>query len=900
MTKHEVLTRESAVAGSPVQRQLRRSPPKAVRVLLPVWGYNYVRQFLEWGLPTLLAPGNVPALAATLPTEFVLLTSADDEPYIREHAAMKRLANICKTEIRAIDHLITDGNYSTTITLAYTEAVRAVGEAMVDTCFFFLVSDYLVADGSLSNALKRVQDGASGVVVGNFQVAREDALPWLEEKLTFTKNHTLALQPRELMQWALNNLHPTTLANTVNVPFSHNSHTNRLFWRVDGYTMIGRFYLMHMLCIRPELTHFTIGSSCDYSFVPEMCPSGNVEAITDSDQYLVIEMQPRDHEMKFLRPGPLKPRVLARSLSEWTTVVHRDNARHSVVFHADEIPADIGDSIKQADAFVARVARSLKRKPLPYRGHPYWRGALAAYYEATGRRLNKEEWRFAIGQQQESENWLTQWVLWQAKYVLMGRPPQVLPWHPSWPDYRTVLQEIAPFFTDLNKRMLMLSNEPTAFTVGLADSGERVVRLRCGPFLQSVYERYEPLFGKFDLCLLELSEGDMSKGAELMDRIVPLMKGGGRIVVFVMNRRDISTAKEFGAGVGYHGSRFIRAGALPAKMQFVPASNFRWTVSRRMASLRSMTTKHLLGLPVTVIGGGAMLCLSLVGNIDALRRKRDVATESLASSFVMRLIVDEKNLDTVRSNSLLETARRTRLRRRELASLGFAPISVSAEQTREPQYNRCVDLKARFGLTSLGLMTNQVWYDDPRRLTFLLARYKFVAKMLSGRRNAGEVGCGDAFGTRVVLQEVPDVTVYDFDAMFIEDVRARYDERWPLKAELHDIVFAPLPRKHEGLFSLDVLEHIAPVNEHAYLANLRGSLEPEGVLIIGTPSIESQAYASLLSKEGHINCKSGSELKALLENFFTKVFLFSMNDEVVHTGFSPLAHYLFVMCTGPK
>ena len=112
-------------------------------------------------------------------------------------------------------------------------------------------------------------------------------------------------------------------------------------------------------------------------------------------------------------------------------------------------------------------------------------------------------------------------------------------------------------------------------------------------------------------------------------------------------------------------------------------------------------------------------------------------------------------------------------RRRELAQPGTVLVPDSTEQTREPQYNRCVDLKKKFGLTSLGLMTNQVWYDDPRRLTFLLARYKFVAKMLSGRRNAGEVGCGDAFGTRVVLQEVPDVTVYDFDPTFIEDVRAR-------------------------------------------------------------------------------------------------------------------------------
>ena len=96
--------------------------------------------------------------------------------------------------------------------------------------------------------------------------------------------------------------------------------------------------------------------------------------------------------------------------------------------------------------------------------------------------------------------------------------------------------------------------------------------------------------------------------------------------------------------------------------------------------------------------------------------------------------------------------------------------------TREPQYNRCLEIRAAEGLTSLGLMTNQVWDDDPRRLAFLLARYKFVAKMLSGKRSVGEVGCGDAFGTRVVLQEVDKVVAYDFDPVFIEDIRQRRSE----------------------------------------------------------------------------------------------------------------------------
>ena len=33
-----------------------------------------------------------------------------------------------------------------------------------------------------------------------------------------------------------------------------------------------------------------------------------------------------------------------------------------------------------------------------------------------------------------------------------------------------------------------------------------------------------------------------------------------------------------------------------------------------------------------------------------------------------------------------------------------------------------------------------------------------------------------------------------------------------------------------------------------------------------------------------------------MQRHFHNVFLFSMNDEVVHTGFSPMAHYLLALC----
>jgi 2-polyprenyl-3-methyl-5-hydroxy-6-metoxy-1,4-benzoquinol methylase len=222
------------------------------------------------------------------------------------------------------------------------------------------------------------------------------------------------------------------------------------------------------------------------------------------------------------------------------------------------------------------------------------------------------------------------------------------------------------------------------------------------------------------------------------------------------------------------------------------------------------------------------------------------------------------------------------------------------DATKEKQYQFQIDLRERKGLTPLGLMTNGAWRDDPRRLLFLLARYKFVAKMLVGKSRVLEVGCGDAFGSRIVRQEVPHVCVSDFDPVFVEDVKSRMDPDWPVECRQHDFVSGPMGDLFDAAYSLDVLEHIQPESEERFVHNIARSLTPAGVLIIGTPSIQSQQYASAASKEGHVNCQDDVALRRLMARHFDNVFLFSMNDEVVHTGFGPMAHYLFAVCAGRR
>jgi len=222
------------------------------------------------------------------------------------------------------------------------------------------------------------------------------------------------------------------------------------------------------------------------------------------------------------------------------------------------------------------------------------------------------------------------------------------------------------------------------------------------------------------------------------------------------------------------------------------------------------------------------------------------------------------------------------------------------KQTKEEQYALLFDVAEKHGISQLGLMINESWNQDPKRTLFTLARYKFVAKMLDGYERVLEVGCADAFATRLVQQVATHVTAIDFDPIFIDDARSRLNPYWPLDLAVHDMLSSPVRGEYDAIFSLDVLEHIQQSQERVFITNMLSGLKSSGTLIIGMPSLESQAYASPQSKAGHVNCKSGPALKELFQDYFDNVFLFSMNDEVIHTGYSQMAHYLIVLCCGQR
>jgi len=226
--------------------------------------------------------------------------------------------------------------------------------------------------------------------------------------------------------------------------------------------------------------------------------------------------------------------------------------------------------------------------------------------------------------------------------------------------------------------------------------------------------------------------------------------------------------------------------------------------------------------------------------------------------------------------------------------------NTSTGIAKESQNQIQFDTYREKGGVVLGPYTSHIWRADPRHMCFLFSRYKFVAKMLQGKGRVLEVGCGDSVGTPIVLQTVKSIHGVDFEPMVINDAIARNDYPDRCTYEVRDMTKNPFKKEFDAAFALDVIEHIPPTEEATFIDNIASALKSDGIAILGTPNITAFQYSSELSRIGHINLKGDDTIRETLARRFANVFVFSMNDEVVHTGYAPMAHYIIGVGVGLK
>jgi 2-polyprenyl-3-methyl-5-hydroxy-6-metoxy-1,4-benzoquinol methylase len=190
--------------------------------------------------------------------------------------------------------------------------------------------------------------------------------------------------------------------------------------------------------------------------------------------------------------------------------------------------------------------------------------------------------------------------------------------------------------------------------------------------------------------------------------------------------------------------------------------------------------------------------------------------------------------------------------------------------------------------------------EDPKRLSYVLSRYRSANRIAGRGKVVCEVGCSEGIGAALLIENYEQYHGIDLDIEAIEAARSNFSGKAKFGFEVRDIVQSPLSWRADTVVSLDVIEHIDPHLEDEFAESLRSLCKQDGMLILGTPNLSAAEYQSHASAIGHVNLFDHHRLSALIERNFKRSFVLGMNDESLHTGQLEQAHYLLAVGIFPR
>ncbi|MBI2828453.1 MAG: hypothetical protein HYX77_04170, partial [Acidobacteria bacterium] len=297
--------------------------------------------------------GNLDALPEG--SRYQIFTAPGDQSLLAR--ATRLLRAVLPVDVVAVDEEGHEGRYSQMTHYHRRAITDARGAALI-----FASPDSLLSTDALRYVVARHAVGMRAVVVPPVRLTKESVLPALVAR------GSAAFAPRELVRFALDHLHPATLAYMADAS-RFNAFPTGLQWRVGEEGMISRSFHLYPLMLAPvhlALPARTIDSNYIEHCVPNM---EDIDVVTDSDVLAMFDLtakrryggRAKTRTMRIWRLASVAGRCSPHHLLFW---------RHAIRLHTDVLDAR-WSAVEKESAAIADLV--LARRHLARRLHPMLR-----------------------------------------------------------------------------------------------------------------------------------------------------------------------------------------------------------------------------------------------------------------------------------------------------------------------------------------------------------------------------------------------------------------------------------------------------------------------------------------------------------------------------------------------
>ena len=280
---------------------------KSVDVVTVIWGKTYVERWAEINAPTLLAPGNIPALAREMSVYLVFYTTHEDRDRIRSLPVYRRLKQFAAIRFVIMDSILRDTAHDllglrfadkyAPMTAVHNHCMRHA--AHKGHYVFFNFPDIMWQKDFFEKISARIKNGKTHIFYYSGPYTELETVQRNIKK--FLDDGVLAISNEDLREICSKYRHTSSLLQYAKSPLRYFGAIMRMY-RVKTHGDI-----IHMACFVPIIlkpnhyiyTRTTIDA--DHPISP-LLPPQQMEIITDNLSLCVASMDPlaaQDNAMRW-------------------------------------------------------------------------------------------------------------------------------------------------------------------------------------------------------------------------------------------------------------------------------------------------------------------------------------------------------------------------------------------------------------------------------------------------------------------------------------------------------------------------------------------------------------------------------------------------------------------------
>ena len=259
------------------------------------WGDSYYDHLLNYLIPSLLSPNNIPILDRTANNKFLIATTRNDIRKYEDDCRLLGLSNYLQVEFLEIPEKPSDITACQHMGLGHLMMTeQAFREKAIGV---LLTPDLVVSDGTIKACREAVSEGNDVVLLAALRFAEEGVLPYLEKIRHESLGNSLVLDPRDLVRSALASLHSETAT------YVFDDDTYHLFpvasmWRVgdEGYLVHSLSWAPLAINYKPLEKHETemlLTWTIDGDYIYQNFGANpNLKVIQNSDDAMLVSWTP--------------------------------------------------------------------------------------------------------------------------------------------------------------------------------------------------------------------------------------------------------------------------------------------------------------------------------------------------------------------------------------------------------------------------------------------------------------------------------------------------------------------------------------------------------------------------------------------------------------------------------